>query len=100
VCLLDKVSACKKKQIWWQIDSVTKNRIYRSSGFGIEIRLSVTPDGNWLVIRRPGVEPYYRDIPEAELDAVVGEFQAIGEDPAKFQAFVNAANRQGIKNRT
>ena len=80
---------------------VTKNRIYRSSGFGIEIRLSVTPDGAWLVIRRPGVEPYYRDIiPEAELDAVVGEFQAIGEDPAKFQAFVNAANRQGIKNRT
>jgi hypothetical protein len=76
---------------------VTKNRIYRSSGFGIEIRLSVTRDGAWLVIRRLRVEPYYRDIPEAELDAVVGEFQAIRKDPAKFQAFVNAENRQGIK---
>jgi hypothetical protein len=44
-----------------------------------------------LVIRRPGVEPYYRDIPEAELSALLADMEAIGDDLDRFQAFVTAA---------
>jgi hypothetical protein len=45
-----------------------------------------------LVIRRPGVEPSYRDIPEPELSALLAEMEAIGDDPDGFQAFVTTAN--------
>jgi len=63
---------------------------FRSSCNGIEIRLRVDPGAAWLTIKRPGCERDYRDIPDAEVAAVVDQFRAIGEDPEKFKAFVNA----------
>jgi hypothetical protein len=50
---------------------------------GIEMQLRVDPGAAWLTIKRPGCERAYRDIPD--------EFQAIGEDVDRFEAFVNAA---------
>ena len=32
----------------------------------------------------------YAELPDADVGATVEEFQAIGEDPDRFQAFVNA----------
>ena len=63
--------------------------VYRSSSGGVELRLRVTPGGSWVVIKGPGTESRYFDIPGDQVGAVVAEFQAIGEDPDKFAAFVN-----------
>jgi hypothetical protein len=65
--------------------------VYQSSCEGAQIRLRVNADESWIIIRRPGGEPYYRDIPEDQVAAVLAEFNAIGEAPEKFQAFVVAA---------
>ena len=70
---------------------VTKNAIYRSSCNGVEIRISVTLTALGLSFGGRGVEPYYRDIPEAELAALVEAFESIGTDAEKFKAFVDAA---------
>jgi hypothetical protein len=52
-------------------------------------RLRVEPDGNgWLVIKRPGAESEYHDIPSAEIPRIVERFLSIGEDPEKFKAFL------------
>jgi len=44
-----------------------------------------------MTIKRPGCERRYYDIPEAEVAAVVDQFQAIGEDVDRFKAFLSAA---------
>jgi hypothetical protein len=68
-----------------------KFALYRASCLGIELRLRVEPDGNgWLVIKRPGVESQYIDIPSAEIPGVVERFIAIGEDVDRFKAFVQS----------
>jgi hypothetical protein len=55
------------------------------------MQLRVDPGAAWLTIKRPGCERAYRDIPEAQIAAVVEQFQAIGEDVDRFEAFVSAA---------
>jgi hypothetical protein len=45
----------------------------------------------WLVIRKPHSEAQYVELAEGDIAKVLAEFQAIGEDPEKFKAFVNAA---------
>jgi len=37
-----------------------------------------------------GEHDHYAELPDADVGATVEEFQAIGEDPDRFQAFVNA----------
>jgi hypothetical protein len=59
---------------------------------GIRLSTSRRVAAHRLVIRRPGVEPYYRDIPEPELSALLAEMEAIGDDADRFQAFVTAAD--------
>jgi hypothetical protein len=70
---------------------VTKNAIYRSSCNGIEIRLVITPDVAYLAIRKPHSEPSYRELAEGDVAKVLAEFQNIGTDVQRFEAFVNAA---------
>ena len=69
--------------------SVTKIKIYRSSCDGVEIRIVQTPGLTYLVVRGR-VHDHYAELPDADVGATVEEFQAIGEDPDRFQAFVNA----------
>jgi len=65
--------------------------VWRASSRGIEIKLRVERDGGaWLVIRKPHSEPSYRELADGEVAKVLAEFQAIGEDPEKFRAFVDA----------
>jgi hypothetical protein len=52
--------------------------------------LRVEPGEAWLTIKRPGEERQYRDIADADVPALVAEFEAIGEDLEKFRAFVDA----------
>jgi hypothetical protein len=52
--------------------------------------LRVNLDESSFVIRGPGNESKYFDIPDDQVGAVVAEFQAIGGDPVKFAAFVKA----------
>ena len=66
--------------------------IYRASCNSIEIRLRVNPDAAWIVIRQPGSEPTYRDIPDAEVDETVAAMQAIDNDPERFAAFVQSVS--------
>jgi len=54
--------------------------------------LRVEPDCAWLVIKKPGLEGSYRDIAQSEVACVLERFLAIGEDPEKFKAFLNAAH--------
>jgi hypothetical protein len=68
-----------------------RQEIYRASCNSVEVRLRVNPDSAWIVIRRPGAEPYYRDIADDELPGLLAQYRAIGGDPGRFQAFVNAA---------
>ena len=51
----------------------------------------MTPDGAWLVIRKPHSEAQYVELADGELAKVLSDFQDIGEDPEKFKAFVDAA---------
>jgi hypothetical protein len=44
-----------------------------------------------MTIKHPGCERTCVDIPDAEVAAVVDQFQAIGEDVDRFKAFVSAA---------
>jgi hypothetical protein len=65
--------------------------VYRSSCDGVSVRLRVNPgDASWIVVKALGTEPRYREIGDNEVDAVLTEFSEIGEDRAKFTAFVNA----------
>jgi len=68
-----------------------RNAIYRSSCNGIEIRIVITPDAAYLTIRKPHSEPLYRELAEGDVAKVLADFQAIGEDPEKFTAFIDAA---------
>ena len=66
--------------------------VWRSSCNGIELKLRFEQGlGAWLMIKRPGCEREYRDIADVDVAATVKQFVAIGEDPEKFKAFVNAA---------
>jgi hypothetical protein len=67
-----------------------RNAIYRSSCNGISIRIVITPDLAYLAIRGRGHD-HYRELAEGDVAKVLAEFQAIGTDPEKFAAFVNAA---------
>jgi hypothetical protein len=53
--------------------------------------LRVEPDVAWLTIKRSGEERQYRDIAQGEVAQVVEQFEAIGEDPEKFKAFLSRA---------
>jgi len=48
-----------------------------------------------LKIRRPGLPETRIEIDIANVGSTVDEFQAIGEDPAKFAAFVKARGVSG-----
>jgi len=63
-------------------------QIYRASCNSVEVRLRVNPDSAWIVIRRPGAEPYYRDIAEIELPGLMAQYRAIDGDAGRFGAFV------------
>jgi hypothetical protein len=53
--------------------------------------LRIEPDGSSrLTIKRPRCEPRHIDVEPQDVAAVLADFQAIGEDPEKFKAFVNA----------
>jgi hypothetical protein len=67
-----------------------RQEIYRASCNSVEVRLRVNPDSAWIVVRRPGAGPYYRDIADNELSGLLEQYRAIGGDPQKFAAFVNA----------
>ena len=66
--------------------------VWRASSKGTEIRLSIHRDtGAILKIKRPGIPETRVEIDLGNVGSTVDQFQAIGGDPAKFQAFVNAA---------
>lgn len=67
-----------------------KSYCYRASCQSVEIKLRVDPDQSWMVIKRPGQETQYRDIPHDDVASVVQEFKAIGDDVERFNAFVSA----------
>ncbi len=68
-----------------------RSKLYRASCNGVELQLRVEPDCAWLTIKRPGEERQYRDIAQSEVAGVVEQFEAIGEDVDRFQAFVGMA---------
>jgi hypothetical protein len=69
-----------------------QNAIFRASCRATEIKLSIQRgSGAVLTIKRPRTETQGIEIPEQDVATLVAEFQAIGEDPEKFEAFVNAA---------
>lgn len=68
--------------------------VYRASCKGVEIRLRVNADHAWIVIRRPGAEPFYRDIAESELPGLLAQYRAIDGDADRFQAFISAIETQ------
>ena len=68
--------------------------VYRGWSGGVEIRLRVNPDRAWIVITGPGTESRYFDVPDDQVGAVTAEFQAIGDSPEKFKAFINAIEKQ------
>ena len=64
---------------------------WRASSNGTEIRLSILrDDGAVLKIRRRWLPERRVEIDLADVGETVDEFQAIGEDAARFAAFVNA----------
>jgi hypothetical protein len=67
-----------------------RGKLYRCSCRGIEIRLRVEADCAWLVVKKPDQEREYHDIAQSEVAGVVERFEAIGDSPEKFKAFVNA----------
>lgn len=71
-----------------------RQEIYRASFNGAEIRLRVNPDNAWIVIRRPGAEPYYRDIAESELPELMAQYRAIDGDAGRFQDFLGRVASQ------
>jgi hypothetical protein len=78
-----------------------RNAIWRASCNGTEIRLSIQREsGAVLKIKRPGISETRVEIDIADVGATVEEFQAIGEDPEKFKAFVNAAESSGYQDQT
>jgi hypothetical protein len=66
-----------------------RQTIYRMSSGGVEIRLRVNADDAWIVIRRAGAEPFYRDISESELPGLLAQYRAIDGSAERFKAFVN-----------
>jgi hypothetical protein len=71
-----------------------RQAVFRASCEGVQVRLRVNPDESWIIIRRPGAEPFYADIPQDQVAAVLAELEAIGEDPEKFKAFVSTIEAQ------
>ena len=71
-----------------------RQRIYRASCRGVEIRLRVNVDSAWVTISQPGQEPFYRDIAESEVAGVLAEFHAIGKDAEKFEALASRLLRE------
>jgi hypothetical protein len=69
---------------------VTRNRIYRASCNGVEIRIVQTPELAYLSIRGRGHDQYV-ELAEQDVAALVGKLEAINGDPEKFQEFVAAA---------
>ena len=65
-----------------------RQEILRMSCNGVEVRLRINPDNAWVVIRKPGQEPFYSDIAESELTEVLEQYHSINGSPARFQAFV------------
>jgi hypothetical protein len=66
-----------------------RQQVFRCSSGGTEIRLRVNAgDQSWCIIKRAGAPADYVDLEDKEVDAVVARFNAIGTDPAKFDAFV------------
>jgi hypothetical protein len=67
-----------------------KSALYRASCNSVELRLRTEPDGTgWLVITRPGAEASYVEIEDRDVPALVAEFEAIGNDVGRFNAFLS-----------
>ena len=66
-----------------------RQEIYRASCNGVEIRLCINPDNAWVVITRPGAEPYYRDVAESELPGLLEQYRVIDGDAERFNAFTS-----------
>jgi hypothetical protein len=52
--------------------------------------LRVNPDGSWIVIRGPGTESRYFEIPDDRIGEVVAFFPAEDDSPEKFKTFFSA----------
>jgi len=50
----------------------------------------ITPDFAYVAVRGRGHD-HYRDLAEGDVAKVLAEFQNIGTDVQRFEAFVNAA---------
>ena len=70
---------------------VTKNRIYRASCNGCEIRVVCTPAFTYLTILKPHSEAQYVELADGDVAKVLADFENIGDSAEKFQSFVNAA---------
>jgi hypothetical protein len=57
----------------------------------------VTPDGAWLVIRKPHSEAQYVELADCDLAKVLAEFQAMGDSVEKFETFVNQVAVQATR---
>ena len=64
-------------------------RTLRASCNGVMIRLRINVDSAWITISQPGHEPFYRDIEQSELPALMAEFRAINGSSERFNVFVN-----------
>jgi hypothetical protein len=64
---------------------------WRASSNGTELRLSLHRDaGAILKIKRPGIPESRVEIDLGSVGETVDRFRAIGGDPQKFAAFINA----------
>jgi hypothetical protein len=68
--------------------------VYCASFGGVEIRLRVDPEAAWIVIRGPGTESRYFDIPDDQVGSVTAFFPSEGDSPERFQAFVSTIEAQ------
>jgi hypothetical protein len=71
-----------------------RQAVYRASSAGGESRLRVNPDAAWIVIRGPGTDSRYFDIPDDQVGAVTAFFPSSGDSPAKFKSFVSTIEAQ------
>jgi hypothetical protein len=67
-----------------------KQFCFRASFNSTDLKLRVTPAESWIVIREKGEEPRLVDIPDARVPETVAAFEAIGDSPERFQAFVES----------
>jgi hypothetical protein len=62
---------------------------HKLSPAGIEPTFRIEPDGAWLVIRRPGLEPSYHEVQDRDVPKMIAELEAIGDSVERFNAFLS-----------